>query len=68
MGRACIMHAKERKYIQMFGGRARKGETTRKPRTLMGDNIKANLKRDGVEWTGFIWLGIEIIYGLLYTQ
>jgi hypothetical protein len=30
MGRACSMHSEETDYIKVFGGKARKKETTRK--------------------------------------
>jgi hypothetical protein len=67
MGRACNTHRNEEGWIQRFEGKARRKETTRKPKTWWVDNIKMDFieRYDGVIWTGLIWLRIGTSGGLL---
>jgi hypothetical protein len=57
MVRAYSTNGAEEECIYDFGGKTKRKETTRKPRLMWINNIKMVL-RDGLIWTGLIWLGI----------
>jgi hypothetical protein len=65
IGRACSTHGWE----HSFGGKSRKERQLGRHTRRWGDKIKWNLEnKDGMVWTGLIWLRIGTSRGLLWTQ
>jgi hypothetical protein len=66
VGRACGTHGRREKHVQGFGGKARRKKTTWRPRRRWEDGIKMNLGGlVGGVWSGFDWLRIGTVGGLL---
>jgi hypothetical protein len=53
MGRICSKDGEE-ECIEDFGGKARRKETSRRPRRRWEDNSKMNLRE--IEWGGMVWI------------
>jgi hypothetical protein len=51
-----------------YYGKTRRKETTGKTKLRWVDNIKIDLRQDGILWTGLIWLSIGTSGGLLSTR
>jgi hypothetical protein len=64
---ACSTHGGEYECIYVFVGKARRQETTRRPRGRW-DIIKMELRQDGVLRTELIWLNRGAGGGPLRTQ
>jgi hypothetical protein len=54
MGRACGSNGAEQELIYDIGGKARRKETTGRPRRRWVDNIKMDLS--GIQWDGMDWI------------
>jgi hypothetical protein len=65
MGMACSTNREAEERIKNFGGKIRRKETTRRTRDRWEDNIKMDLREDGVVWTGLICLNLGTSGGLL---
>jgi hypothetical protein len=59
-----------RNAYRIFLGNPEGKRPLRRPRRMLEDNIKMDLREreDGVVWTGFIWLRISTSGGLLLTR
>jgi hypothetical protein len=62
MGRAC---REKRHAYRVLVGNPEEKRTLRRPRRRWVDDIKMDLKWDGMVWIGSIWLRIETSEGLL---
>jgi len=65
MGGECSTWGGEDKYLQCFGVKPWRKETTQKAQAQMGDNIKTDATEIRWVWTGLIRLSIEPRVGLL---
>jgi hypothetical protein len=66
VGRACGTHGRGEKYVQGFGGKARRKRPLVRPRRRWEDGIRMDIREIGWGvWNGFIWLRIGIVGGLL---
>jgi hypothetical protein len=72
IGGACSTHGEKRNAYRVFGGKARRKETTKKTCTWMEDNIKNYLRETGwgdMDWTNLIqysdqWHALVMVMGL----
>jgi hypothetical protein len=61
MGRICRMHGENRNPYRIVVGKAEE----MRPICMWKDNIKMDLRSDGVVWTRLLWLKIRTSGGLL---
>jgi hypothetical protein len=61
VGRACSTNWEMRNVYRILVGKTQLG----RPRSAWVDNIKINLRNNGVVWTRLIWLRIGTSGGLL---
>jgi hypothetical protein len=59
MGRGCSTNVVKRNAYRLLVGKPEGNRPLGRPRCRWVDNIKMDLERDGVEWTGLIWLRIK---------
>jgi hypothetical protein len=68
VGGACGTHGRGEKRVQGFGGKAGRKKSLERPRRRWEDGIKMDLREigwGGGVWSGFAWLRIGIVGGLL---
>jgi hypothetical protein len=67
VGGACGTHGRGEKRVQSFGGKARRKRQLERPRRRWEDGIKMDLREIGWGgvWSGFTWLRIGTVGGLL---
>jgi hypothetical protein len=64
--RACDMYGRGKKRVQGFGGKARRKRPLEGPRHRWEDGLKMDFMEIGWGvWSGFTWLRIGIVGGLL---
>jgi hypothetical protein len=62
--RECSTHGERRNVCKMLVGKPERKRPLGSTRLRWVDNIKINLRQDGMVWTGLIWLRIGISGGL----
>jgi hypothetical protein len=65
MGWECYTHGEQESACRILMGKPEGKRPLRRPRHRWDDNIKMDLRQDGVVWAGFIWLRTETSGGLL---
>jgi hypothetical protein len=68
MGRACITKGQKRNAYRILEGKPEGKRPLGRLRRRWVDNIKIDLRWDGMVWTGLIWLRIGASGGLLLTR
>jgi hypothetical protein len=65
MGGACSTNGENRNAYRIVVGMPEGKRPLGRPRRRWVDNIKMDLRQDGMEWIGLIWLRIGTSGGLL---
>jgi hypothetical protein len=65
MGGACSTNVEKRNAYRIFVGKPEEERPLGRPRRRWVDNIKIDLREDGMVLIGLIWLGIGTSGGLL---
>jgi hypothetical protein len=65
MGRARSTHGEKMNVYRLLVGKPEGKRPVGRPRRMWEDNIKMDLRWDGVVWTGLIWLKTGTSGGLL---
>jgi hypothetical protein len=66
VGGSCGTHGRGKKNIEGFDGKARRKKSFERPRSRWKEWIKMDLREIGLGvWSGFTWLSIGIVGGLL---
>jgi hypothetical protein len=65
MGRACSTHGEKRNACRILVGKPEGRRPLGRPRCRWVDNIKIDLRKDGMVWTGSMWFRIGTSGGLL---
>jgi hypothetical protein len=68
MGRACSTNGAKRNAYRILVGKPEEKRPLERPRHRRVDNVKMDLREDGVVWTGLIWLRTGTSGGLLWTR